>query len=46
MVPVLRPDEMYALERHFFEAGNDSLALMERAAALEGVVDVKIISGQ
>ena len=32
METVLSPREMYALERAYFEAGNDSLALMERAA--------------
>lgn len=32
MNTILRPDEMYALERAYFEAGNDSLQLMERAA--------------
>ena len=32
METVLSPREMYALERAYFDAGNDSLALMERAA--------------
>ena len=32
METVLTPSEMYALEKAYFAAGNDSLALMERAA--------------
>ena len=32
MLPLLSPDQMYALERGYFAAGAPSLPLMERAA--------------